>query len=252
MAFDPDAAQTKFRINEVGGRYWEEIDDGENGADYSWNVCEGRHDNPFKKGSVNCSTKFKPPVHEYHHRSGCESITGGAFVPDGTWPASSTSYDDAYLFGDYVCGKIFSLETRDDGSTKKTTFASGLGGGGPIHMAFGPYRGGQALYYTTFAGPKYGQVRAIVHSDGYPTAALKTEAEQNWSPGPTIEFDGSGSRDPQGGPLTYVWDFGDGTQKETDTPTTSHTYSQETKKYEVSVLTGTSTPARASRRCSTS
>ena len=45
MAFDPDAASTRFFINDVGQNAWEEIDEGEAGADYGWNCREGKHPN---------------------------------------------------------------------------------------------------------------------------------------------------------------------------------------------------------------
>ena len=41
LAFDPNAAGTRFVINDVGQNTWEEIDDGKAGADYGWNVREG-------------------------------------------------------------------------------------------------------------------------------------------------------------------------------------------------------------------
>ena len=41
LAFDPNAAGTRFFINDVGQNTWEEIDDGKAGADYGWNVREG-------------------------------------------------------------------------------------------------------------------------------------------------------------------------------------------------------------------
>ena len=77
------------------------------GADYGWNVREG----PCANGSLtNCGPPpagMTNPIYSYSHpESGCAAITGGAFVPDGIWPAS---YDDTYLYGDYTCGKIFVL-----------------------------------------------------------------------------------------------------------------------------------------------
>ena len=75
-------------------------------------------------------------------------MTGGAFVPNGVWPAS---YDGSYLFGDYVCNKIFKLTPNDGGGFTRTEFASGLGAGGPTAMTFGPYGSSKALYYTTYA-----------------------------------------------------------------------------------------------------
>ena len=225
LAFDPNATGTRFFINDVGQNVWEEIDQGKAGADYAWNLCEGNHDNPDRTDSVDCaSSPYTPPVHEYGHSdTGCASLTGGAFVPNGAWPAS---YDGSYLFGDYVCNKIFKLTPASGGGFERTEFASGLGQGGPIAMAFGPYGSGKALYYTTYANG--GEVHRISYAAGNqsPTASVNTTSP-NYGPIPlTVSFDGSGSTDPDGDtPLTYQWDFGDGTApKETSTPTTSHTY----------------------------
>src|SRR5215213_1349592 len=38
IAFDPNAAGTRFFINDVGQNRWEEIDEGTAGADYGWNL----------------------------------------------------------------------------------------------------------------------------------------------------------------------------------------------------------------------
>lgn len=42
--------------------------------------------------------------------------------------------------------------------------------------------------------------------------------------GTAINFDGTGSSDPDGDPLEYSWDFGDGSPVVTDTATPAHTY----------------------------
>ena len=226
FAFDPNAAGTRFFINDVGQNAWEEIDRGAAGADYAWNLCEGNHDNPDRAGSVGCtSSPYTAPVHEYGHSdTGCASLTGGAFVPNGAWPAS---YDDSYLFGDYVCNKIFKLTPVSGGGFSRTEFASGLGQGGPIAMAFGPHGSGEALYYTTYANG--GEIRRIA-----PTGSVNRSPSASVAADPTsgplplaVGFDGSGSADPDmGDTLSYLWDFGDGSAAKTTTaPTTSHTYS---------------------------
>jgi glucose/arabinose dehydrogenase/PKD repeat protein len=223
MAFNPDAAGTSFRIHDVGQATWEEINRGQAGADYGWNCREGADLNPFR------GSKCRPlpggtvnPIHAYNHKSGCESVTGGTFVPDGAWPAS---FDRAYLFGDYVCNKIFKLMPTADGGFHKTVFAGGLGPGGPIAMTFGPSGTGESLYYTTF--DKGGQVRRIAPIDGNQAPVADIGDNQLWSETLTINFNGSDSHDPDNNmPLTYLWDFdNDGTSdKTTPSPTTSHTY----------------------------
>ena len=225
FAFDPDASGTRFFINDVGGPRWEEIDEGKAGADYAWNLCEGNHDNPSSPDSVNCSAApYTPPIHEYSHSTGCAAITGAAFVPNGVWPAE---YNTSYLFGDYVCNKIFELKPKSGGGFTQTEFASGLGEGGPIAMAFGPHGSGQALYYTTFGNG--GEVHRIAHT-GDTNRAPSAVVTANPTDGPlplAVHFDASGSTDPDAGDslTSYLWNFGDGSAPQTTTPTTTHTYS---------------------------
>ncbi len=145
IAFNQNAAGTVFRINDVGGQAWEEINAGKAGADYGWNMREGR----CKVGSFReCGRPprgLTNPIFSYSHRNGlgCGSITGGAFVPDNTWPAA---YDGAYLFADFVCDRIFSLKPGAKVGLHGKEFASGLGS--PTAMAFNP--SDQGLYYLTF------------------------------------------------------------------------------------------------------
>ena len=226
FAMDPDATSTRFLIGDVGADAWEEVDLGQAGADYGWNLCEGAHDNPFRSGSVDCtSAPYTPPVHEYAHAdTGCMSITGQAFVPTGaSWPAS---YEDSYLFGDYVCNKIFALTPKEGGGFAQTEFATAMGESGPIAMAFVPYGTGQALYYTTYAGS--GELHRIAYTaaNRAPDAVVSADPTSGAVP-LDVAFDGSGSSDPDGDTLSYVWDFGDGSATTTTTtPTTSHIYTE--------------------------
>ena len=119
------------------------------------------------------------------------------------------------------CGKIFQIE--DSGAGARTEFATALGGSSAVHLLFGPRASSQALYYTTYAGG--GQVRRIYHTavNGVPTAVVTADPVSGPAP-LTVNFDGSGSSDPDNDPLTWLWNFGDGQTATTTGPLTSHTY----------------------------
>lgn len=219
MAFDPNVAGTRFFLNDVGQNAWEEVDEARAGADYGWNICEGTHDNPDSTENGNCERDpFTPPVHEYPHEGGCVSITGGAFVPRGLWPAE---YDGDYLYADFGCGTIFRL--AGDGSGPRTTFLDGLGP--VVSLGFGPAEGGQALYYTTFAeGATLRRIRYVGDGNRPPTAALAATPPSGPSP-LDVALDASASADPDGDALRYAFDPGDGSPViETDQPRAAHTY----------------------------
>jgi glucose/arabinose dehydrogenase len=163
MGFDPNAAGTRFFINDVGAGTWEEIDLAQAGADYGWNCREGAH----PTGSCSSLPSMVDPLFEYQHGqqipgtsspTNCNCVSGGAFVPDDLWPG----YDGAYLFGDCVCGGMFKL-TQSGSVFAASDFGCGLGT--LVHMRFGPHGATQALYYTTYASG--GQVRRVTRDDPY-------------------------------------------------------------------------------------
>ena len=186
MAFDPNAASTRFYINDVGQSTWEEIDLGTSGADYGWNIREGH----CATGStINCGPPpagMTNPIFDYGRSDGCGTITGGAFVPTGVWPAT---YQGKYLFADYLCGKIFRLDPDGAGGFTRVDFVTALGNNSATDLLFGPYGRTQALYYTTYAGG--GQVRRIVNTDTIPT--LNVQGFTWYSDGATSKSGPSGT-----------------------------------------------------------
>ena len=161
------------------------------------------------------------PIFEYGHTS-CGSITGGSFLPTGFWPST---HDGSYFYSDYNCGTIFELSPQPGGGYTSSSFATALGASSAVHLVFGPYLGGTGLYYTNYQGG--GQVRVIAFTgtgNRSPQARLAASPTIGAPPLP-VTFDATGSSDPDGDSLSFVWDFGDGSPgTETTTLTTLHTY----------------------------
>jgi uncharacterized repeat protein (TIGR01451 family) len=174
IAFDPNASGTRFFINDVGASTWEEIDLGQSGADYGWDVREG----PCATNSTtNCGPPpagMTNPIYWYQRNTivptgatnACNAIVAGAFVPNGIWPAE---YDNTYLFSDLTCGAIFRLAPDGAGGFTRTEFDTGPAFDGPVAMTFGPHGTTYALYYAAFNG---GAVHRIAFAESEAAADL--------------------------------------------------------------------------------
>jgi glucose/arabinose dehydrogenase len=116
FAFQPGSG--RMFINDVGEDAWEEINEGQAGANFGWPWCEGRCA-PF-------DPRFRDPIFQYGHAlsevSGC-SIVGGAFYNPAISQFSS-SYTGSYFFADYCGGWIKRLDATNRNAA--LPFASGI------------------------------------------------------------------------------------------------------------------------------
>ncbi len=150
LGWDAAASGIKYRINDVGDSTWEEVDAGIKGAHYGWPCREG----PASHASTAaCNTPTTDPLLWYNHSTGCNVITGGAFVPPDTW----AGYDGAYLFVDNGCGSLFVAQPGQTG-TPPATLATGMDQ--TTDLEFFQADGTYELFYTTYANN--GQLRVIV------------------------------------------------------------------------------------------
>ena len=105
LGFDRKTGQ--LWAGDVGQNLWEEINIVTKGGNYGWNRREGRH--PFGADGVDASDAMIEPIFEYDHVTG-KSITGGTVYRGSRTP----SLQGAYLYADYVSGKIWAL-TQEGG-----------------------------------------------------------------------------------------------------------------------------------------
>ncbi len=146
---------------------------------------------------------------------------GGTSSIGGTWYVGNdfpATYQNTYFHGDYEGGWIRNFTFNEN--QKPVAVREFLsGGGGIVDVATHPVEGG--LYYVSWTNG----IRRIRYTGGgnQPPIGVAT-ADRIYGPSPlTVQFDGSGSTDPQGFPLAYRWDFGDGSTISTQA-SPSHTF----------------------------
>ena len=127
-SFDP--ANGDLWIADVGQACIEEINRqpaGVGGLNYGWRIMEGTQCRP---GTIECifgdgcdRTGLTLPVFEYEHFEVAASVTGGHVYRGGCIP----DIDGWYIFGDYVQGEIWAIDTAESEPTRITLPFAGAG-----------------------------------------------------------------------------------------------------------------------------
>ena len=164
FAFDPNAAGVRFFINDVGQGTREEVDEGIAGANYGWNTREGVCPTGQNPPCAAPPPGMTDPLTDYPRTVG-RYITGGAFVPNGHWPAQ---FDGAYIFGDGGTGNFW-VRGADGVVDYANIFHTAAG---MSDMDFVVESGGLALYYVV-SSSSTNSVRKIT----FPTQAVPTPSD---------------------------------------------------------------------------
>lgn len=230
MAMDPNASGVRFFVNDVGQHSWEETSEGPVlGGDYGWPEREGPCVVDSDTVCGPAPAGMSDPVNFYHHGPDGGAATAGAFVPAGVWPAE---YDGAYLFADYVFGKIYRLEPNEARcltcspprpGQDMVEFATAAS---VVSMRFGPDGARTSLYYVTRDGSEVRRIRYVGSGNRAPTAVASADPTSGVAP-LAVRLTSTASSDPDQDALTHEWDVdGDGTTDATGA-TVDHAYTQD-------------------------
>jgi glucose/arabinose dehydrogenase len=234
-------------VGDVGWSTWEEVNrltspTGTASRNFGWPCYEGNLAQPGYQGAglALCTSLYgtpnsaQPPYYTYNHnacvvnytgcRSGGSSITGMAFYTDGTYPAA---YNGALFFADHTRNEIWAMLAGADGLPNPATIqtlvgvdSGGAAAGHPVDLEIGP--GGDLFYVDMEDGTVH---RIVYTAANQPPTARATANPTSGNAPLTVAFDGSGSTDPEGRPLSYSWDLdGDGTFGDATTATATFTY----------------------------
>ena len=222
-SFDPVTG--RYYIGEVGGNInstsIEELNLGARGANYGWPICEGSCN---QQGMTN-------PLFSYPHAGRDAAITAGFVYRGSQFPAE---YVGSFFYADYTQNWIRRLTFDANGNVTGSHYFEPPDGtadgpyGDIVHLTQGPEG---ALYYTDLGfsdvGGTFGvsKIRRIsyVSAGNLPPVAVAGADPTDGIPPLAVNFSSVGSSDPEGQPLTYFWNFGDGTTATTANP--SHIYS---------------------------
>lgn len=133
--------------------------------------------------------------------SGSASV-GGVWYTGTSYPPQ---YQNSYFQSDYVAGWIYRFTfNAKDSVTTVSDFAANLG---PVVFVNMNKKDG-FIYYVKYPS----EIRFIKYNlsvNNFPTAVVTQSTQYGASP-LSITFNGSQSTDPENLPLTYSWNFGDG------------------------------------------
>jgi PKD repeat protein/endonuclease YncB( thermonuclease family) len=205
---------------DVGWGNWEEINVHKRGNNAGWPCYEGNHQQGGYGAYPVCTALYSqgpsavtPPIYEWDH-----DIPGGAAAVGGDFAISyPPPYDNVFFFGDYSQQWIRYLRT--DGSDNLISVGN-FATDADYPVSFKTGADGD-IYYLSISPGYIGHIRSTTGNRN-PVAVASANPTNGLAP-LTVNLSSAGTSDPDLDPLTYEWDFGDGSSVSTEADPV-HTY----------------------------
>jgi len=194
----------KAMEEDTGSSYWEEMNTIQPGGNYGWDFYEG-----------NCgSCGYINPAYAYGHLP----IDGAASaIAAYSGPVFPKQYDNVVFFGDYNRQDIEAVTFDPTFNTQISDTVFDNAAGTIADLQEGPDGN---LYFVSIFNNSFSEIYTT--GPFPPVASISSSPNAGLAP-LTVQFSSAGSSDPYGLPLTYSWDFGDGSPLSTSA-NPSHVY----------------------------
>jgi glucose/arabinose dehydrogenase len=216
-------------VGDVGWFNHEEINVLRPGGDYGWPCYEGPSRTVGYRDLDECAPAYARegtpaaslgPSWSYPHAEGDGYAVVAGPVYDGT------SYPDGFrgtmFVADYARGWVKRLTLAGEAVTDETDFADEIGA---VDLEADP-DGNLAIVSMGDFTPGAGYIDRIVYSPGNAAPVVSVDATPRNGRAPLdVSFSTAGTFDPDGDPLTYAWDFDDGSPG-SSSPDPLHTYAR--------------------------
>jgi len=235
-------ATNELWVGDVGWNTWEDVHRVLNATDavaenFGWPCYEGAgRQSGYDSANLNiCESLYAAgagahdaPYYTYNHSAkvvptdpcptGSSSITGMAFESGSNYPGA---YHGALFFSDYSRGCVWAMQAGTNGQPDPSRLVPFVtGASGPVQVVSGP--GGDVFYVAMNSG----ELRRVSYPTGNraPTAVATANPSSGNAP-LTVQFDGTGSSDPDGDAISYAWDLdGDGAYDDSTAAQPTYTY----------------------------
>jgi glucose/arabinose dehydrogenase/peptidoglycan/xylan/chitin deacetylase (PgdA/CDA1 family) len=186
---------------DVGWSSFEELNKVVSGGNYGWPCREGNVVTP--NGIVCNAVGAINPIYVYaHDANGAGSVTSGSFPTGNAYPAS---YLSTMFFGDYAQNwmKTMTVSGTDTNPVIADFGNAADGTNGPVEFVTGPE--GNVYFISIYTG----ELKKLTHTSGNRQPIVNISATPTSGVAPlTVNFSSAGTNDPDGNPITYLWNFG--------------------------------------------